>query len=394
MSKDKKDEKESMGKLEELFLKSRTIMLYGEINQKVAREFCTKIQILAAESDDDINVFVNSPGGHVESGDSIHDMIKFVKPRVKVIGTGWVASAGALIYSAPPVENRFSLPNTRYMLHQPSGGVGGQASDISIEADQIVKMRERLNQIFADQTGQPIDRIAKDTNRNFWMTPTEAKDEELPNLLQETLEAIEQAKEAAGKADQEILFGGLEEKLAQLAAAAESAIQNNGQQSAEEDAAQEQQRQSNEKAEIAEDELKVALRQEIGQGLVAVDRQEDKVIITVGAGGAFPSGSAKLTDAARTIMEEIAGVSESGSGEITVSGHTDDVPLIFGSQYRDNWDLAAARAASVVQALEGTGKVPAGRLQAISYGESQPVESNETARGRATNRRIEIEINY
>ncbi|MEK9925602.1 MAG: OmpA family protein, partial [Alphaproteobacteria bacterium] len=148
------------------------------------------------------------------------------------------------------------------------------------------------------------------------------------------------------------------------------------------------------KAESAEAELRVALRQEIGQGLVAVDRQEDKVIITVGAGGAFPSGSAKLTDAARTIMEEIAGVSESGSGEITVSGHTDDVPLIFGSQYRDNWDLAAARAASVVQALEGTGKVPAGRLQAISYGESQPVESNETARGRATNRRIEIEINY
>ena len=176
MSKDKKDEKESMGKLEELFLKSRTIMLYGEINQKVAREFCTKIQLLAAESDDAINVFVNSPGGHVESGDSIHDMIKFVKPRVKVIGTGWVASAGALIYSAPPVEDRFSLPNTRYMLHQPSGGVGGQASDISIEADQIVKMRERLNQIFADQTGQPIDRIAKDTNRNFWMTPSEAKD--------------------------------------------------------------------------------------------------------------------------------------------------------------------------------------------------------------------------
>ena len=128
MSKDKKDEKESMGKLEELFLKSRTIMLYGEINQKVAREFCTKIQLLAAESDDAINVFVNSPGGHVESGDSIHDMIKFVKPRVKVIGTGWVASAGALIYSAPPVEDRFSLPNTRYMLHQHRGGVhlGGE----------------------------------------------------------------------------------------------------------------------------------------------------------------------------------------------------------------------------------------------------------------------------
>ena len=127
---------------------------------------------------------------------------------------------------------------------------------------------------------------------------------------------------------------------------------------------------------------------------MAVDRQEDKVIITVGAGGAFPSGSAELTQSARTIMEEIAGVNESGSGAITVSGHTDDVPLIFGSQFRDNWDLAAARASSVVQALEDTGKVPAGRMQAVSFGQSQPVATNETARGRATNRRIEIEINY
>ena len=225
-------------------------------------------------------------------------------------------------------------------------------------------------------------------------TPTQAKDEELPNLLQETLEAIEQAKKAAGQADQEVLFGGLEQKLAQLTAAAEAAMQANGANAEQQQAEAQEQKESNEKAEIAEDELKVALRQQIGQGLVAVDRQEDKVIITVGAGGAFPSGSAELTASARKIMEEIAGVNESGSGEITVSGHTDDVPLIFGSQYRDNWDLAAARAASVVQALEGTGKVPAGRLQAISYGESQPVESNDTARGRATNRRIEIEINY
>ena len=225
-------------------------------------------------------------------------------------------------------------------------------------------------------------------------TPTEAKDEELPNLLQETLEAIDKAKKAAGKAEQEVLFGGLEQKLAQLAAAADAAIQSGNAASAEAKAEAEQQKASNEKAEIAEDDLKVALRQEIGQGLVAVDRQEDKVIITVGAGGAFPSGSAELTEAARKIMEEIAGVNESGSGEITVSGHTDDVPLIFGSQFRDNWDLAAARAASVVQALEDTGKVPAGRMQAVSFGESQPVESNDTARGRATNRRIEIEINY
>ena len=225
-------------------------------------------------------------------------------------------------------------------------------------------------------------------------TPTEAKDEELPNLLQETLEAIDKAKKAAGKADQEVLFGGLEQKLAQLAAAANAAIQSGNAASAEAQAEAQEQKESSEKAEIAEDELKVALRQQIGQGLVAVEREEDKVIITVGAGGAFPSGSAELTESARTIMEEIAGVNEAGSGEITVSGHTDDVPLIFGSQFRDNWDLAAARAASVVQALEDTGKVPAGRMQAVSFGESQPVESNDTARGRATNRRIEIEVNY
>ena len=225
-------------------------------------------------------------------------------------------------------------------------------------------------------------------------TPTEAKDDELPNLLQETLEAIEQAKKAAGQSDQEVLFGGLEQKLAQLAAAAEAAIQANSTNAEQQQAEAEEQKQSNEKAEIAEDELKVALRQEIGQGLVAVDRQEDKVIITVGAGGAFPSGSAELTESARKIMEEIAGVNEAGTGEITVSGHTDNVPLIFGSQFRDNWDLAAARASSVVQALEDTGKVPAGRMQAVSFGESQPVATNDTARGRATNRRIEIEINY
>ena len=127
---------------------------------------------------------------------------------------------------------------------------------------------------------------------------------------------------------------------------------------------------------------------------MAVEREEDKVIITVGAGGAFPSGSADLTNSAKEIMANIAGVNAEGNGKITVSGHTDDVPLIFGSRFRDNWDLAAARSASVVQALEDTGMIPASRMQAISYGESRPVELNDTAAGRAKNRRIEIEINY
>lgn len=218
-------------------------------------------------------------------------------------------------------------------------------------------------------------------------TPTEAEEKDLPQLLQKTLNAIEKAKKAAGKSDQEVMFGGLEGTLAQLAEAAADA-----QQQAEQD--QEKKAEAIDKAILKEDELKVALKQEVDQGLVAIERDEDKVIITVGAGGAFASGSANLTPEAITIMERIAGVNKDSGSEITVSGHTDNVPLIFGSQYRDNWDLAAARSASVVQSLSKDDVITPERLEAISYGESRPVDSNDTATGRAKNRRIEIEINY
>src|SRR5258708_11582291 len=171
-----KKEKEPKSKLEEKFLETRTILLFGEINQKVARDFCEKLILLSSLNDKDIKVIINSQGGHVEAGYTIHDMLTFVKPKVKVLGTGWVASAGALIYVAVPTENRYSLPNTRFMLHQPSGGVGGQASDISIEAQEILKMRDRLNKIFSVQTGQPVERIERDTDRNFWMSADEAKE--------------------------------------------------------------------------------------------------------------------------------------------------------------------------------------------------------------------------
>jgi len=170
-----KKEKEPKSKLEEKFLETRTILLFGEISQKAAREFCEKLILLSSLNDNDIKVIINSQGGHVEAGDTIHDMLTFVKPRVKILGTGWVASAGALIYVAVPTQDRYSLPNTRFMLHQPSGGVGGQASDISIEAQEILKMRDRLNKIFSVQTGHPVERIEKDTDRNFWMSADEAK---------------------------------------------------------------------------------------------------------------------------------------------------------------------------------------------------------------------------
>jgi ATP-dependent Clp protease protease subunit len=157
-------------------LETRTITIFGEINMKLAQEVTEKLMLLSADSDDDIKIFINSPGGHVESGDTIFDMIRFVKPTVKVVGTGWVASAGALIYAATEREHRYSLPNTRFLLHQPMGGVRGQAQDIAIEAEEIIKMRERLNRIFSEQTGQSLEKVSKDTDRNFWMGAQQAID--------------------------------------------------------------------------------------------------------------------------------------------------------------------------------------------------------------------------
>ena len=170
---EKKSPKENMM---DRMLETRTVTIFGEINMKLAQEVASKLLILDGKSHDPIKIFINSPGGHVESGDTIFDMIRFVKSPVKVIGTGWVASAGALIYAAAEKENRFSLPNTRFLLHQPMGGARGQAADIAIEAEEILKTRQRLNEIFAEQTGQPLEKVEQDTDRNFWMSAKEAVD--------------------------------------------------------------------------------------------------------------------------------------------------------------------------------------------------------------------------
>lgn len=155
--------------------KARTIIISGEINQDLGARVMAQLTALAADSNDPITIYLNSQGGHVESGDTIHDMIRFVRPRVRIVGTGWVASAGALIYVAVPREDRYCLPNTRFLLHQPAGGAQGVASDLAIVADEIVKMRDRINRIFAQETGQPLERIREDTNRNFWLDADEAK---------------------------------------------------------------------------------------------------------------------------------------------------------------------------------------------------------------------------
>jgi ATP-dependent Clp protease, protease subunit len=162
-------------KIAERLFESRTILIHGEVTSKLAQEVTAQLLALSAASDDPITIFLHSEGGHVEAGDTIHDMIKFVKPRVRIIGTGWVASAGTHIYLAAAKKDRFCLPNTRFMIHQPLGGVGGRATDIRIEAEEIIKARERLNRTIADATGQPLEKVAQDTDRNHWMSPEEAQ---------------------------------------------------------------------------------------------------------------------------------------------------------------------------------------------------------------------------
>lgn len=158
------------------FLEARTIMIFGGIDQKLAERVATQLLYLDHVNHDPIRIFLNSPGGHVESGDTIHDLVRYISSPVAMIGTGWVASAGTHIFLGVPKERRFCLPNTRFLIHQPSGGAGGKASDIAIQAQEIVKMRERLARIIAQETGQDVERVRKDIDRDYWMGTDEAKE--------------------------------------------------------------------------------------------------------------------------------------------------------------------------------------------------------------------------
>lgn len=187
---EEKEEQQQPNVFMKKLFEERTILIYGEINQDLAREVTSQLLLLAAMGDEPIKIFINSQGGHVEAGDTIHDMIKFVKPEVIVVGTGWVASAGITIYLAAEAKNRYSLPNTRYMIHQPAGGVQGQSTEIQIEAKEIIRMRERVNRLIAAATGQTYEKIAKDTDRNFWMSADEAKDYGMVTKIIQTSDEI------------------------------------------------------------------------------------------------------------------------------------------------------------------------------------------------------------
>lgn len=176
--------------LENTLLKRRTLTLFGEIDQDVARRTMEKLLALSFESDDPITLYIGSPGGHVESGDTIFDMIRYIRPTVRTVGTGWVGSIATHIYLAPEKDQRFCLPNTRFLIHQPAGGFGGTASDVEIHAREIVKTRERINAIIAERTGQPLERVERDTDRDYWMSAEESVEYGLVGKIINNLDEI------------------------------------------------------------------------------------------------------------------------------------------------------------------------------------------------------------
>lgn len=262
-------------------------------------------------------------------------------------------------------------------------GAGGD-SEASLDADELAKQLK-----MAIDTGEvSIETMGENVVINF--PEKEETQEDIKSMIKETMAALSEARQASGTAESQVLFGGLEKELQELAASLEEGLPEDGQGdgSSSEKVSEEVQNASN-----TTEELTVALQQQIEQGLVEIEQREGSVFITVGSGGAFPSGTADLTPEAQSILDRIALTAMSPTSEITVTGHTDDVPIRNG-KFRDNWDLAAGRAASVVQAIEQTGLVSGRRLSAVSKGEMDPLAANVNAEGREENRRIEIEITY
>jgi ATP-dependent Clp protease protease subunit len=160
--------------LEEKTFRARTVLVFGQITDTLAGTTAGRLIALSSASDAPINLLVSSPGGHVESGDVIHDIVRFIRAPVNMIGTGWVGSAATHLYLAAPKERRFCLPNTRFLIHQPSGGAGGAASDIEIQARELVRARRRIASVIARETGRSLASVLVDIDRDRWMSAEEA----------------------------------------------------------------------------------------------------------------------------------------------------------------------------------------------------------------------------
>ena len=274
-------------------------------------------------------------------------------------------------------------------------GLGGEDSN-NIAENENMSDAEKLAAAL-EQIGNAVNIEAEivDGKVVVDMNATDASPQELIEKFQRVGQALEIAGLATGKAEQEVLFGGLDETLNDLISMV-SEIQRQQQASggATVDEALAKMARATEKAREAEDQLRANLQDEIEQGLVTVEQRDGKVFVNLGTGGAFPSGSAVLTEQAQTIIEELASVANDPNSRVIVAGHTDNVPIAFGALYRDNWDLAAARAASVVQEIEAISPVLGREMSAVSFGETKPISDNFTAEGREENRRIELEIEF
>jgi ATP-dependent Clp protease protease subunit len=150
------------------------VLVFGTINDQSAADTVRRLIALDGASDAPIDMLVSSPGGHLESGDTVHDVVRFINAPVRMIGTGWVGSAATHLFLAVPKERRFCLPQTRFLIHQPSGGAGGQATDIAIVAREIIKARERIARVISRETGHPLEKVLIDIERDNWMGPEEA----------------------------------------------------------------------------------------------------------------------------------------------------------------------------------------------------------------------------
>ena len=262
-------------------------------------------------------------------------------------------------------------------------GAGGEGEE-QLDAQELAKQLKK-----AIDTGEvTVETLGENVVINFPEEKT--SDEDISTMIAETLEALNEAREKSGASESEVLFGGIEQELEKLAAAIDESLPQDGQ---GQGGSSSQESEQEKIASRTTEELTVALKEQIDQGLIEVEQRDGKVFVTVGSGGAFPSGTADLTDEAQRIIDRIALSAMSPDSSIKVTGHTDDVPISNG-QFRDNWDLGAGRAASVVQAIQGTGLIAGDRLEAVSKGEMEPVADNITAAGREKNRRIEIEISY
>ena len=262
-------------------------------------------------------------------------------------------------------------------------GEGGEGAE-QLDATELAKQLKK-----AIDTGEvTVETLGENVVINFPEEKT--SDEDVSTMIAETLEALNEAREKSGASESEVLFGGIEQELEKLAAAIDESIPQDGQ---GQGGSSSQESEEEQIASRTTEELTVALKEQIDQGLIEVEQREGKVFVTVGSGGAFPSGTADLTEEAQRIIDRIALSAMSPDSSIKVTGHTDDVPISNG-QFRDNWDLGAGRAASVVQAIQNTGLIAGDRLEAVSKGEMEPVADNATAAGREQNRRIEIEISY